>query len=495
MKDKIIVFLTLMTAIGVYAKWDMLWVDGNQFCITATNYGVIGHDVLTGAAGGYWPAGYPDENYIYGAGLWFGGLINIDNGAFTDTLVSAGYRPISGVSEYVPGDASDGPVYDNPLERIYNSTNDWPPLNSDSSIVFDSIVSDYDTYALLSDMDPSQHFTSENYPLYILVQQFTYQWDNPILNNTVFIRYVIKNERVDAKDIENAYFSFVIDGDIGNESGTKANDLLGFVDTMTVDYNGVSDTLMHLSTVYQFQLEPETTWTHETHILSATILESPNTGPDSIDLYHNGSYIIGPYSEIGMTSLSQFTLVTDPSTMEKRYQLMAGYNHLYFNPSDPEVSYEPFPSWGHGVPDYPGQTIDSAEAGDKRFCMSCGPFDLPYGDYVAFTVALSINMNPEDIVPNTLTLMEAWQNSTLSIENEMKTEQDADIDVKHSFNKLIIDNSNNNSDMISIMDISGRVVDNIHIHSGINYYYPRNNGIYFVIDKDSRVLGKAVIVK
>ena len=493
MKKLYLLIPLLFISLLLFAKWDMIWSQSNNLCITATNYGVIGHNVLTGDAGGYWPSGYPDENYIYGGGLWFAGLIDIDNGVSFDTLVSAGYNPSSGVSEYCPGDGSDAPLYDNPLERLYNSVNDWPPMNSDSSIVFDSIVSDYDTYTFLSDMDSSQHFTYENYPLDILVHQFTYQWNNPTLVNTVFVRYIIKNARRDTHDIENAYFSFVMDGDIGNESGTLANDLLGFIDTMTVDYCGVNDTLMHLNIAYQFQLEPEISWTHDTHILSAIILESPNTGPDSIDLYHNGSYFIGPNSGIGLTSLSPFSLVNDPSTMEERYQMLAGYDHLYFDPSDPEASYEPFPSWGQGVSGYPGQTLDSIEAGDKRFSMACGPFSLAYGDSIAITVALTINMNPEDVVPNALTLMQAWQDGTLGIDEYL--DQELSIDVNCSFNKLIIDNNNNYSSTVSIMDITGRIIDNVELHNGINYYSPQKSGTYFIISKNNRVLGKAVIVK
>ncbi|MFO8062567.1 MAG: T9SS type A sorting domain-containing protein [bacterium] len=410
MKYLMMVLMVLILAIGLAGKWDMDWAEGNEFHITVTNYGHIGHNVETGNAGGYWPSGYPAENYIYDAGLWLGGLIDSITSrldTITDTLVTTGNY----ISEFCPGDGSDAPGYTSPYERVYNSRNDWPPRDINSSIVYDSTVSLFDTYCFYSDKDPFQHLAQENKPLGITVKQNSYQWFGPLLEDVVIIRMVLKNERDDSRDIRNCYFGYVFDSDIGNESGSSANDLVGYIDTMTVD-----NSLRRVNTVYQYQLESEAGWAHEPGIFSVTLLETPVTY-EPIDLYHDNGYFIPPFAQIGLTSLTPVTLASIPATKEEKYQVMAGYDFLTFDPSDPESSYEPFPYWSVNTPGYPGMNEGSERAGDKRFILSTGPFDLAYGDSLIYTFALTIDEYPEMIVPHALSLQEFWndRNSEITV--------------------------------------------------------------------------------
>ncbi len=407
MKKFILIFLIFILSISLMGKWDMEWLDLNHLNLTVTNYGVIGHNVILGSAGGYWPTGYPAENYVYGTGIWFGALMDtFISGPDTlrDTLVTAGYNPSSGVSEFVPGDASDAPVYTNPYEIVYKSTSNWPPRDANGTIIFDSTLSMQDTYCEYSDKDPLHHFDLNNKPLGIQVNQFTYSWVGPLLEDIQFIKITVKNENPDFRDLNQCYFAYTADLDIGNESGTSANDILGFIDTLTI-----SDSLRQLNTGYQFQLESEAGWAHTPGIVSIVYLSSPIATYD-IDLYHNGSYIIPMGDEIGMTSFVSFTLATDPSTKQQRYQAIAGYNHLDYDTIDPEASYEPFPSWGNNNAGYPGQNQDVAQAGDKRFIMSCGPFDLPYGDSVSIVFAIAISNNPDDLINHSLLIINFWNN-------------------------------------------------------------------------------------
>ncbi|MCK4523696.1 T9SS type A sorting domain-containing protein, partial [candidate division WOR-3 bacterium] len=98
------------------------------------------------------------------------------------------------------------------------------------------------------------------------------------------------------------------------------------------------------------------------------------------------------------------------STKQQRYQVMAGYNHIDYDTLDPEASYRPFPSWGNNNPGYPGQNEDVLAANDKRFIMSCGPFDLPYGDSVSIVFAIAISNNPDDIIEHSLLIINFWNN-------------------------------------------------------------------------------------
>lgn len=496
---RILVFISaLLLFTGIFAKWDMIWSDYNNLNITVSNYGIIGHDVTTGNDGGYWPSGYPEENYIYGSGIWFAGLMDTFF-VYCDTLVSTGYKPGGGSSEFCPGDGSDAPEYDNELERVYNSADDWPPMKADSTVWFDSTFSDYDTYCFFSDKDPGQHFTAETLPMGITVKQWTYQWATGLLNDVVFLRHVIKNENEDSLDLYNCYYAFSVDADIGDYT----NDLAGFIDTMTVDYMGASDTLMQLNTAYQFQLEPETTWVHEPRIISLVMLETPIT-EQLVDLYHDGSFYIAPFSELGMTSYRYLTLATDPPTDEERYQVHAGYDYLTFDPSNPEESYKPFPlqnDWGNKPSGYPGTAEDSTRAGDKRFIVSSGPFDLDYGDSTIVTIAFVINQQPSDIVPNTLSLMEFWETGVLGIDESKNTRN------KIIMNNVITDNrlslsisSSNHYYNINLFDMQGRKVT--HIFDGsvsgerdITKELSLPAGIYFINDAQSGFCEKLTLIE
>ncbi len=407
MKRFILLFLLITISISLMSDWDMEWADIGQLNMTITNYGILGYNVLTGGSGGYWPAGYPAENYVYGSGIWFAALVDtLISGTDTlrDTLVTIGYNPNSGCSEFVPGDGSDGPAYSNIYEIVYKSTSNWPPKDADGTTIFDSTLSMQDTYCEYSDKDASHHFTSENKPLGIQVNQFTYSWVGPLLEDIQFIKITVKNDNPDFRDLKKCYFAYTADLDIGNESGVSANDILGFVDTITI-----SDTLMQLNTGYQFQLEEEAGWSHTPGIPSVVYLSSPIATYD-IDLYHDSSYIIPMGDEIGMTSFNHFSLVTDPTTKQQRYQVMAGYNHMNYDTLDPEASYSPFPDWGNNNPGYPGQNEHSTQSGDKRFLMSCGPFDLPYGDSVSIVFAIAISKNPDDLIAHSLIVINLWNN-------------------------------------------------------------------------------------
>ncbi len=420
MKKIFLLIIIIMISISIFANYDAEWYEENELCVKFSNFGVFGYDLSTGDPGGYWPSDYPSENYIYGAGIWVGALIDTNSGLF-DTLVTCGYRPGSGISEFVPGfDASVSRIYDDPEVRVYLSGEEnggflWPIRTINNK---DSIFSHNDLYAFFNDKDTFQHFFAENKPLDIEVKMYVYSWKNPFMENTLFIRYTIKNARTDGKTLENVFFGLNIDNDIGNEAGTSANDLLGFIDTITTDYWNISDTLIRMNTVYQFQQDSETGWHDFPGIITYTVLESPEA-KENIDLYGDGDFIINQGDEVGLTSFTQYTLQTDPVNKIERYLTMAGYDIVNFDPSDPQASYEPFPNWGQGTSGYPGKTMYSGNAGDQRFSMSSGYFDLLPGESKDFVIAVYINKQAEDIVPTASRLIHFWKNRDEMIGNRL----------------------------------------------------------------------------
>jgi len=485
MKKGIILVILLFLFTMLFADWDAKRYGGNQLTIMLTNYGIFGQNVLTGSSGAYWPAGYPDETYIFGAGIWFGGLIDTSGDTLCDTLVSAGYRPASGVTEFSPGDDINHDSTD--IVYLSNSDNNglgWPIKDEEGN---DYVFSDIDAFCLFNDKDSSQHFTEENLPLDIEVREYGYEWNTVFLQDVKFIKYIVKNARTDGKTIKNAYISVATDNDIGNESGSAANDILGFIDTITTNYGNTADTLIQLNTVYQFQLDSEPGWEHTPAIISYILLQTPKA-TDSIDLYHDGNFIIEPGQEIGLTSLYSFSLQTDPVNKEERYQLLAGYDHLSFDPNDPEASYEPFPTWGQGTSGYPGQT--ESESSDKRFILSTGPFTLSPGDSVEYVFAICMNRSVDDIVPNASYLIYLWHNQgELGIKEKTKRNNNVMYISKPIINDELVLNIVSNGALfdINIYDIQGRKVE--HLFNGnitgqreIKKQLHLNNGVYFIKD-------------
>ncbi|MDY6787795.1 MAG: hypothetical protein SVK54_06705 [candidate division WOR-3 bacterium] len=364
-------------------KWSQSWSTVNEVAMPITNFGIFGQDVAMDDSGLYWPSGRYNETYIFGAGIWIGGKIDVDGDGDLDTLVSCGYHPNAGTSEMVPGEGTDGPSYTNENERVYVSTNDWPPKNGDGEIIYDSIVSMEDTYCEFSDMDPNRHFERENLPLGIKVYLTTYAWVGPLKGNIVFMRYQIENAREDSQAIDSVYMGVAADCDIGNEADEGENspdDLLGFIDSLNLGY--------------QFQLEPEPDWVNDPGIISFKYMESP-VATYPIDKDHDGETDVSEGEQIGMTTFNRFTLTTDPKNMYERYLVLAGYNHLTYDPNSPELSYSPFPTTADwpGSSGYPGISESPDMADDKRFIMASGPFTLEYQDKVNIVVAIILSKN------------------------------------------------------------------------------------------------------
>ncbi|MGE3063019.1 MAG: T9SS type A sorting domain-containing protein [bacterium] len=393
MKRLFVFGLILLTALSTYAVYDQELIDANNIGIYISNFGIVGQNCETGASGCWWPSGFVAETYIFGSGMWIGGLVDTafiisggDTTFFFDTLVSCGYNANSGGTEFVPGDGSDNPApYDDYAFRVY--------LSDQLEYPIDSILSQLDSYCVMNEMDESKHFTSENKPLGLVVEQFTYEFSSIILADVFFIRLSVINTT--GKKIRQAYISYNIDSDIGNEAGDAANDLLGFITEEDIGY--------------QFQLEEEVGWTNYPGVIGWTYIQGP-IATDTVDVYHDGSKIIYPGDSLGMTSFTNYTISNDPFTKQARYLAMAGYDYTVFDPLNPEASYHPFPSWGTGVIGYPGETQDSTLGADKRFMISSGPFDIQPYDTVELVVAFAINSDPDQIITTLNTAKNWWKN-------------------------------------------------------------------------------------
>ncbi|HTY08828.1 MAG TPA: T9SS type A sorting domain-containing protein [Candidatus Edwardsbacteria bacterium] len=335
---------------GAAKNKSLVQLNANNWAIYTTNYGPCVYP-RNNQPGGTW--GGASYNYIYGGGLWVGAL-----DTSSTPHVAVGYNPNTGASEFGPispvtGDTAGWAT--DPKMRVYLSTNpadltEWPLRDSLGDPV---VKSTQDGYAAYSDENPAFTFTGET-PVGVRVDQFSYSWNFAQLSDIVFFRYTIKN--LTDKTLNNVYLGPCFDADIGDESGTSANDRTDF------DYTR--------NLAIQYQTDPEPGWPRVGYF-GCRFFESPrnNTG-DTVHVIDNQfPHDILPDSMLGMTAFKIFTIDIDPATDPDRYHVMQGYNYktMVMDAYD---------------------ELGSATPGDKRFVMASGPFNLAPGDSVATCVSV-----------------------------------------------------------------------------------------------------------
>jgi hypothetical protein len=348
----------------------------NQVEMSVSNFGKFGQ-TENGAAGCWWPKG-SGHNYIFGAGSWFG---TIDG---SDTLVTIGYGPHGGETEYVAGD--QGMSQSDPNAIIFMYPSPWPPPIDGFNTVIppDKNKSHQDSWCVYNDLDETAHTPGDTRPIGLVVYQTVYAWNLSSTQDIIFIRYELKN--VSGADLTNCYFGVCADNDIGNESGAAANDIISGI--VGHDYIINGDTIFVDNLGYQWQEDQEPTpppaW--DPGVLGYDYLQSPwdlveghdkdldgipdqyerdsayyvNNLADSLwDVDFDGTPDWRDPSEIpqlGMTAFKRFTLNLEPNKDNERYVTLAGYNFK-------TGVYEPYDT----IPPEPD---------DQRFLQCSGPFTL-----------------------------------------------------------------------------------------------------------------------
>ena len=335
--------------------FDLRYHDVGQIYLPLTNYGIHGHEVSTGGAGGIWPKG-SGQAYIFGAGIWIGAIKG------ERKLVSVGYNPNSGQSELVPGfelDSAHSYTFDNQGVRVLMSTDyptrfleenvpEWPygyyhpdpdgdPTTDDADTVYTwaeagegykpVTVSVQDSYAWFSDADQTYKFDSSADILGVHIIQQGYAWNYFFNQDFAFLTYDIIN--ASNEPLVDTYLAVTCDPDIGD----AADDMVGFDETRNLAYVYDND-------------GKESGWTTEPGYLGYVFLESPidpNTG-----------------EQLGLTAFRIFTIDVDPGTDVERYDVISA----------------------NGTFD-----VDTSPA-DKRFSMPTGPFTLEPGDTARVVVGI-----------------------------------------------------------------------------------------------------------
>jgi hypothetical protein len=359
----------------------------NQVEMCISNFGKFGQ-TTNGDAGLWWPKGSGD-NYVYGAGPWFGTL----DGA--DTLVTIGYGPHGGETEYVPG--LKGMSQSDPDAIIFMDPSPWPPPLGKYEMAPQVSKSHQDSWCAYNDFDESAHIPGDTRPIGLEVYQTVYAWNLTSTQDIIFVKYEMVNLSEDT--LRDCFFGVATDNDIGNEAGTGNDIISGIVgDTFIVD-NG-TDTIWVDNLGYQWQEDPEPGWSEFPGTIGFDYLQSPwdlvegadkdnDTIPDQYE--RDSSYYVNNWPEykwdidldgtmdwrdpseipqLGMSAFKRFTLNLEPNKDNERYVTLAGYNFK-------TLVYEPYDT----VPPDPD---------DQRFLQCSGPFEMAPEDTAVVLVGIML---------------------------------------------------------------------------------------------------------
>jgi len=358
--------------------------DTNEVELGITNYGKFGDPC-------WWPPGSM-HGYIFGAGVWFG---TVDS-ATGDTLVTIGYGPHGGESEFGPG--LKGMSINHPDAIIFMHPENWPAPDTALPMAPQDTISHEDSWCCMNDCDSNLHVPGDTRPIGIEMYQTGYAWDLPLIDDIVFLTYEIKN--VSGHGLYDCYVGIAADNDIGNESGTSANDIISGIVGQWYYIAGESLWVDAVGYQWQTEIEPTPAPPWWPGAIAFDLLQTPfdlveghdkdNDGiPDQYE--QDSSYYwnnVPPsmwdvdYDNVpdwrdpsenpqhGMTAFKRFTLSSEPNIDGERYLTLAGYDiNGQYNPYD---TAPPMPD-------------------DQRFLMSSGPFDVPVDSsiFMVFAVILT----------------------------------------------------------------------------------------------------------
>ncbi len=206
-----------------------------------TNWGLIGSTPtritsFSDAPSATWPAG-SDEDYLWSAGLWVGGVVLGERLVSTaqysseimatpaagDTIYSTSRGTTGGVRYPWPGadDDNDGHEDEDILDGIDNDNDGL--IDEDYAAIGDQsyVCTMYDNTLLASETYP------DHTPLNISVVQRSFQWSDPLAADFIGYQYTITN--IGVADIEQVHCGMFSDFDIGRrgDPGLADDDMAG----------------------------------------------------------------------------------------------------------------------------------------------------------------------------------------------------------------------------------------------------------------------------
>jgi hypothetical protein len=193
--------------------------DVNDVFLRVTNRGSFG---LRGAemnSPGNFPRGTPNR-YLFGAGLWIGGIGDVDANGVPDTITTIGFNPESGSeNEWIEGSFGQNP--NDPRFRVLDSN-----AASDQELFPDTPVADQELFTVYDDRFSVGTISRPSIPLGVEVRQRSFGFTDPDLDSAVIFQWDILNIsdriRPTGYTIRDMWTGVIVDPDIGEPDDDSA---------------------------------------------------------------------------------------------------------------------------------------------------------------------------------------------------------------------------------------------------------------------------------
>ncbi|HKY61344.1 MAG TPA: T9SS type A sorting domain-containing protein [Gemmatimonadota bacterium] len=192
--------------------------DTNQVFLRVSNRGGYGLAIQAPDVGNF-PRGTPNR-YLFGSGLWIGGIGDVEANGQPDTLTSIGYNP-SEVTEIEWIEGALGFSRDDPRFRVLDSTEP-----ADEGLFPGEPVAGQELFAVYGDRFSVVTGQRISIPLGIEVRQRSFAFDEPDLDSAVIFQWDLLNIsdriRTSGYTIREMWTGLALDPDLGETSDDTA---------------------------------------------------------------------------------------------------------------------------------------------------------------------------------------------------------------------------------------------------------------------------------
>ncbi len=304
------------------------------------------------------PGGSNGE-YLYGAGLWVGGIKG------DDTLVSHAFDYVAPVPELNPPACPEGAF-----------------VSGYGLADMEYVAVAYDTIILGDTLFRCQVGDCHDwYPLGIKVTSHSYTWESPPFDRMVIVEYTIEN--IDSIAIESGWAGIYADCDIGYWPDAHADDISGFLDGAFDSAGGWVD----LNLGYSLDMNGDPNDFSYDQYSTRGAFGVQVLGLSEADYRVNYNWwVTEPAVGFEWAPRQDEPVVRD---LGGSFATAYGDSNKYYVMSHPEIDYNQIeaglkhPGW-----QAPGEDGASVTFGhDTRFLISAGPFNLAPSEEITFTVA------------------------------------------------------------------------------------------------------------
>ncbi len=368
---------------------DLVAHEANDVYLMVSNQGPIGNNIQTGNGAGHFPRG-TGNNYIFGTGLWIGGIADVDGNGEVDSVLTQAYVPQFGNTEHQEGRVGQSPS--DPLARVFNSFDpndllEWPPEFSfyDPGIgdTIPLIYSTQDLVTIYNAVDGDPVIGIGNLP--VEVHQRSMAFIGEGIGQVIYAIFDLTNASGETPQgpypIEDAWIGFDSDMDIG---ATFSDDMTSVLfeqvvgpDTVTLD--------MGIAWDYNFD---ESNFTEIPGFVGVHLLQSPGNPYDGID--NDGDGVIDESAWNGIDDDGDGE--TDEPDEVDELGLVSYSKHC--SPSvpcgvtDPETDEDGYALISCGTGSSPIECHEGIDPSDVRFMISSGPFDWLPDETIRFAMAI-----------------------------------------------------------------------------------------------------------